>query len=95
MFFTEFTSPYSPKLFLFFTAQPALPIGTLRQAEETLCSVCLHVSCKRERYNISIFIPYIKGVPGDRGGTVVKVLRYKSEGRWFDPSWCHWNFSLT
>ena len=32
---------------------------------------------------------------GDRGSTVVKVLRYKSEGRWFDPSWCHWNFSLT
>ena len=27
--------------------------------------------------------------------TVVKVLCYKSEGRWFDPSWCHWNFSLT
>jgi len=20
---------------------------------------------------------------------VVKVLCYKSEGRWFDPSWCH------
>jgi len=32
---------------------------------------------------------------GDRGGTVVKVLCYKSEGRWFVPSWCHWNFSLT
>jgi len=32
---------------------------------------------------------------GDRGGTVVKVLCYKSEGRWFDSSWCHWNFSLT
>jgi len=32
---------------------------------------------------------------GDRVGTVVKVLYYKSEGRWFDPSWCHWNFSLT
>jgi len=30
-----------------------------------------------------------------RGGTVVKVLHYKSEGRWFDPNWCHWNFSLT
>ena len=30
-----------------------------------------------------------------RGSTVVKVLRYKSEGRWFDPSWCHWNSSLT
>ena len=22
------------------------------------------------------------------------LLCYKSEGRWFDPSWCHWNFSL-
>ena len=32
---------------------------------------------------------------GDRGSTVVKVLCYKSEGRWFDPSWCPWNFSLT
>ena len=32
---------------------------------------------------------------GDRGSTVVKVLCYKSEGRWFDPSRCHWNFSLT
>ena len=30
-----------------------------------------------------------------RGGTVVKVLRYKSEGRWFDSRWFHWNFSLT
>ena len=24
--------------------------------------------------------------------TVVKVLFYKSEGRWFDPSWCQWIF---
>jgi len=29
---------------------------------------------------------------GDRGSTVVKVLCYKSESRWFDPSWCQWNF---
>jgi hypothetical protein len=29
------------------------------------------------------------------GGTVAKVLCYKSEGRWFDSRWCHWNFSLT
>jgi len=28
----------------------------------------------------------------DRDSTVVKVLCYKSEGHWFDPSWCHWNF---
>ena len=32
---------------------------------------------------------------GDCGCTVVKLLCYKLEGRWFDPSWCHWNFSLT
>ena len=32
--------------------------------------------------------------PGDWGSTVVKVLCYKSEGRWFDSRWCHWNFSL-
>ena len=29
---------------------------------------------------------------GDRGGTVVRVLCYKSEERWFDPSWCQWIF---
>ena len=23
------------------------------------------------------------------------LLCYKSEGRWFDSRWCHWNFSLT
>jgi hypothetical protein len=31
----------------------------------------------------------------DRSGTVVKVLCYKSEGRWFDSRWCngifHWH----
>jgi len=32
---------------------------------------------------------------GDSGDTVVKVLYYKSEGRWFDPNWCHCNLSLT
>ena len=26
----------------------------------------------------------------NRGSTVVKVLCYKSEGRWFHPSWCQW-----
>jgi len=32
---------------------------------------------------------------GDRGSTVVKVLCYKSEGRWFNYRWFHWNFSLS
>ena len=26
------------------------------------------------------------------GSTAVKALCYKSEGRWFDPSWCQWIF---
>jgi len=35
------------------------------------------------------FAGYLLRVPtngGDRGNTVVKVLRYKSEGLWFDPN---------
>jgi hypothetical protein len=30
----------------------------------------------------------VRAVRRNRGSTVVKVLRYKSEGRWFDPRWC-------
>ena len=31
---------------------------------------------------------------GDRGGTVVKVLCYRSEGRWFDPRWLSFEFFI-
>ena len=31
---------------------------------------------------------------GGRGGTVVKVLCNKSEGRWFDPSWLSLEFFI-
>ena len=31
---------------------------------------------------------------GDRGSTVAKTLCYKSEGRWFEPSWCQCIFDL-
>ena len=31
---------------------------------------------------------------GDSGSTVLKVQRYKSEGRWFDSRWRHWNTLL-
>ena len=34
----------------------------------------------------------VKYLNGDSGGTVVKALCYKSESRWLDSSWCHWNF---
>ena len=29
------------------------------------------------------------------GKTWYPLFRDKSEGRWFDSRWCHWNFSLT
>jgi len=31
---------------------------------------------------------------GNIPGTQLCSLCYKSEGRWFDFRWCHWNFSL-
>ena len=34
----------------------------------------------------SSYLCVVLGRKGDRGSTVVKVLCYKSEGRWFDPS---------
>jgi len=38
------------------------------------------------RYEFGLYVIY-DNIRGDRGSTVVKVLCYKSEGRWFDPSW--------
>jgi len=55
------------------------------------------LSSKHIFYSINVVLVklYIISNPLSFGGTVVKLLCYKSEGRWFDPSWCHWNFSLT
>jgi hypothetical protein len=39
------------------------------------------------------FIEILRGTAD--GCTVVKVLCYKSEGRWFDSKLCLWNFPLT
>jgi len=53
-----------------------------------LCTVYTHTHTHTHIY---IYIYIYR----DHSSTVVKVLCYKSEGRWFDASWCHWNFSLT
>ena len=42
-----------------------------------------------------IIFPKYGIIFGDCGGTVVKALCHKSEGRWFDSRWCHWSFSVT
>jgi len=49
------------------------------------------VSCNKRKVNLKAIlktkINCLLEEAGDGGSTVVKVLRYKSEGRWFDPSW--------
>ena len=40
------------------------------------------------KLNIPMCFRIIKRVQIVTGSTVVKVLCYKSGGRWFDPSWC-------
>jgi hypothetical protein len=54
-----------------------------------------HLAKDPVKFELIVFPISIYEAYGDRGGTVVKVLCYKSEGRWFDPIWCHWNFLLT
>jgi len=44
---------------------------------------------------IACFILNIKYHEGHAVGQLVAALRYKPEGRGFDPRWCQWNFSLT
>ena len=51
----------------------------------------MHISAFSRVYIYIIYV-YICIYYGDRGSTVVKVLCYKSEGCWFDPSWCQWIF---
>ena len=55
----------------------------LSNSRKTLRTICIFYKQN--------FLRYISW----HGGTAVKVLCYKSEGHWFDPRWCHWNFSLT
>jgi len=44
----------------------------------------------KKRDNFQRVLINVRTVPtGHRGSTVVKVLCYKSEGRWFDPNWYH------
>jgi hypothetical protein len=38
---------------------------------------------------LTLSIMLVTATVGDRGSTMAKVLRYKSEDRWFDPRWRH------
>jgi len=60
----------------------------------TLGMTCICIAVSKYSRNHFISEKY-KTVQWNRDSTVAKVLLYKSEGRWFDPRWYHWNFSLT
>jgi len=53
-----------------------------------LCGIFILV-INRRWSEVEIKIYCILHLKGDRGSTVVKVLCYTYEGRWFDPSWCN------
>jgi len=76
-------------------------IRRFRKITKNCPSACLSVrmeklegfACKLEDFSkICREIPIVINIWGDRGSTVVKVLCYKSEVPWFDPSWCQWLF---
>jgi len=86
--FTAFVSS-TAKLLFFLTSGSALSSGW----------VVFYMSIAISVYFIfRDFAPYclilksLSHILGDRGNTVVKVLCYKSKGRWFNPSWCQWIF---
>jgi len=78
--------------FLYRTVKPT-SISSSCRAKLVLKMIrcCRNAGCK---YILARSYNYIYVLTLFGGGTVVKVLSYKSEGRWFDPSLCHWNFSL-
>ena len=72
--------------------QPVERLGSKRVAVKlTKYEVALTVFYLLTDFKMYNFIVYYQSV-AYRGSTVVKVLCYKSEGRWFDPNWCHWIF---
>ena len=52
---------------------------------------CLSISFKSIHFLSFVPLFYTPHLSGYRGGTVVDVLCYKSEGRWFHSRRCHWH----
>jgi hypothetical protein len=70
--------------FIWWSTLPVSDMSTVHHQEFQHCIQAIGIWCSTNYYTGTA-----------DGGTVVKVLRYKSEGRWFDSRWCRWNFSLT
>jgi len=59
------------------------------------CGYCVLLTVNMLCHVEVMFFKLVKKVLclcGDRGSTVVKVLCYKSVGRWFNPRSCRWLF---
>ena len=74
-------------------------VVTVSQRMQTLALVTTasFLILSRSLHAVNIYISWCLTICShdrieDRGSTVVKPLCYKSEGRWFDPSWCQWIF---
>jgi len=76
---------------------PRLPVTHIREfAAAGEIRPLVGLAAATEDGEVKYALPYgtrrLTLCSGDRGSTVVKVLCYKSEGRWFDPTWCQWIF---
>ena len=79
----------NPKMLLYLTV--ILKVESVWQFEQYKSHLTSDSMTFWRRIQHIIFLTYWT-LRGDRGSTVVKALCYKSEGRWFDPSWCQWIF---
>ena len=81
-----------------FSHQPPILIEEFRGSPQNLQEITLTMSATQlqPRPFFATFPNYFSltvllycDMIGERGITVIKVLCYISEGRWFDPSWYH------
>jgi hypothetical protein len=75
------------------SVEDSLPASTVERQVWNFCAIWVLVCVWLDPAELVFFRILLQGTAD--GGTVVKVLCYKSEGRWFDSRWCHWKFSLT
>ena len=90
----SFSPDYPVAAYIFFLVFPSLTF-LLSFRQQRVLKYSSYARCDQSIYPFFYVFHVIHFFSGDRGSTVVKVLRHKSEGRWLDSRWCHWNFALT
>jgi len=73
-----------PPIFQVLDQEQKLSYIDVNMVNICLCFSAQH-ACRIQR-NYYYYYYYYYSTTGDHGSTVVNVLCYKSEGRWFDPS---------